>query len=876
MSIIGRDSERSTVLDLRSGALVVSGEPGIGKSVLLEQARQSHEGRVLRMVGNTREANLPFAGLHQLLRPVLHAVSGLPPRQATALFAAMGLDGPGPPDRLQVGLALLTVLSELTETSAVLVTADDAQWIDRESHDALTFAARRIDDEPLAVLLATRDAPHHDELPSLVLGPLDTRDAGAVLDSLPSPPVGKHRLRVLQEAAGNPLALIELARAEGTEPGPLPLPERLERVFAADLTALPEPSRHALLLAAADERVAHEHAAKLAPAESAGLVRLTGDGVEFRHPLVRSAIYHSAPRAMRLQAHRELAQRLADEPDRRAWHLAAAAAGTDETVAAALEGSAERARQRGGHSAAASAMERAAELSPDQRDHARRLAAAAGIAVYTGLPHWVRRLAEAAEGATDDPPVTSTASLRLGQVLTLTAEHHEALETLLRAAQEPTLTRDALASAAVATFYSGDEEQRAVVRARAGDDPWTLVVTGPAECRSELVGRLPALIDEAGDDPERLTSLGTMAWLLDETTLAVRVFDDALHRWRMRGGIPTGLGCSAGWAYLDNGQWAQARVTVSSTTSATAGLPHLDAAARSLEATALALTGESVRARAVATAGLSLVNPQHSRAVAARLRRALGVAAVADGDHFAAYAQVRQLFTAEGDPTHYAFSPAALAELAAAAVRSGHEWAATEIVERTMKQLDVEPSPRMHAVIQRALALLNPDNGDTHFEAALQDPAAEQWPFERAQVLLDYGEWLRRNRRITHARQTLHAALERFRRLGAKPWVERAHGELRAAGVEATTTEPDAVAALSPQQQHIVRLAARGLSNREIGERLFLSPRTVGSHLYRTFPKLGVTSRNQLRDLLDTAHPGTWRDVGEAGTDPKMEGEGAG
>ncbi|MFD0648353.1 helix-turn-helix transcriptional regulator [Streptomyces malaysiensis subsp. malaysiensis] len=904
MTMVGRESESAAVLDLTSGVLVLTGEPGAGKSTLLGLAADRHRGRVLRMTGSESEANLTFAGLHQLLRPVLGETTRLPGRQRSALLGAVGLaDGGfegsgfgdpgrgdtgsegtgreggrhgGPPDRLLLGVALLTLLSDLARQSPVLVVADDLQWIDAGSLELLAFAARRIGDEPLAVLAGTRDAREgirggatapFSGFPLLTLAPLDATAAGLLLDRQPYPPTGSRRLRILDQAAGNPLALIELARANGAcdadsadsaDAELLPPTDRLMRVFAADLGALPEPTRRALLLVAADDRAVAGRIEALAPAEAAGLLRITGGGrdgsrARFRHPLIRSAIYHSVPLAARRQAHRDLAALLSAEPDRRAWHLAAAAEGPDEEIAVALEASAARARERGGYTAATTALERAAELSPERHDRARRLVAAAGAAVSTGQPHWVRRLAARAAALTDDPALSAEASLRVGQVLTLSTEHNTAMSLLLRAAEDPRLRRAAVASASVAGFYAGDEEYRLAVRARAQDDPWTLSVTDPTTHRSERVAAIPALVERADGDPARLISLGAMAWLLDETALAVRIFDDALHRWRLGGTLPIGLGCSAGWAYLDHGLWAQARTAAVNTSSAGAGLPHLDAAARSLEAAALALAGRTDEARTAGSAALSLVDPHRSRAVAVRARWALGMAAVADGDHLGAYEQFRLLFTADGDPVHYACSYAGLAELAAAAVRTGNGAEAAAIVERTADRLAEDASPRMRILIHRARALLEPSGAEPHFTAALAEPEGRQWPFERAQILLDHAEWLRRRHRVTEARHQLNTALETFRRLGARSWIDRTQAELRAAGVESAPATPDALTSLSPQQQHIIRLAAQGLSNREIGERLFLSPRTVGSHLYRSFPKLGVTARSQLRDLLEAS-----------------------
>ncbi|HEX6344694.1 AAA family ATPase [Umezawaea sp.] len=860
MRTAGREAEIASVTGLTSGVLVVAGEPGTGVSTLLDAAADaaSADRAVLRLTGARGEATLPFSGLHQLLRPVLREADELPERQRSALLGAIGLGGDaGPPDRLIIGVAVLALLSELSDRVPVLVVVDDVRWVDEGSRDVLAFVARRIGDEPLAVLVGARDEAEFPGFPLLALGPLDPLAAAALLDAQPSPPTGALRPRVLAQAAGNPLALVELARAGCADDDILPLTERLERIYTADLDRLPEATRSALLLVAADtaDLVAHTLATELAPAEAAGLVRLGGGRVRFRHPLLRSAIYHSAPLAARSEAHRALAALLAAEPDRRAWHLAAAATGPDEAVAAELEATASRARCRGGHAAAAGALERAAELSPDPDDRARRLVLAAGAAVGTGQARWVEQLATAATHLTDDPFLVATAELRVGQVLTLTSRHARAMELLMRAADQPSLTVQALAAAAVTSFYSGAEHDRDLVRGRSGGDPWTAAVVDPRENRAELAARIPDLVARAGDDPAVLTSLGAMAWLLDETALAVRIYDDALHRCRAAGRLPTGLGCSAGWAYLDHGDWAQARLAAASAAALSAGadLPHLTAAHLVLEASAVVLSGDTATARDLADRALATIDPATSRAVGARARWVLGMAAVADGDHVTAYERFRQLFTADGDPVHHHFSHVALAELAAAAVRTGHEAEAAEILDRAEKGVADDASARTRLLLHRGRALLEPDAAEDRFRTALADPLGEQWPFERAQVLLDHGEWLRRRRRIAEARPVLTAANEVFRRLGARPWLDRAQGELRAAGVDSAPAAPDALTSLTPQQQQIIRLAARGLTNREIGERLFLSPRTVGSHLYRSFPKLGITARSQLRDIVDGA-----------------------
>ena len=405
-----------------SQVLLVTGEAGMGKTVLLADAagRARRAGmRVLSVTGRESESRLAFAGLHQLLRPVLAGAAGLPGRQAQALLGALGLSAdsgapdPGAADPLLTGVAVLTLLSDLSERSPVLVVADDAHWLDRSSLDALAFAGSRLDAERVVLLVGARGQappPGFDRgFPELHLEPLSAADAGRLLDGQPRPPRGQARAQVLAQAAGNPMALIELATVIADDPAasrrwaaePLPLTDRLTAVLTSRFAALPEPAQAALLLAAVadgpDLSAAASHGAgpgaqTLAPAEQLGLIKIDRTGLRFSHPLVRSAIYHSAPFARRAAAHRELASALHDQPDRRAWHLAAAALHPDEHVASLLEATAAQAQRRGGATAAALAMERAAELSPDPADQARRLVAAASAAVSTGQADWVEDL----------------------------------------------------------------------------------------------------------------------------------------------------------------------------------------------------------------------------------------------------------------------------------------------------------------------------------------------------------------------------------------------------------------------------------------------------------------------------------------------------
>src|SRR5712691_650752 len=448
--IIGRDAGLARLCGLvdpiprASQVLLVTGEAGMGKTVLLAGAagRARRAGlRVLSVTGRESESRLAFAGLHQLLRPVLPDAAGLPGRQARALRGALGLSAdPGVPDPLLTGAAVLTLLSDLSEHAPVLVVADDAHWLDRSSLDALAFISSRLDAERVVLLAGARgQAPPSGfdrGFPELHLEPLSAADAGLLLDSQPRPPRGRARAQVLAQAAGNPMALIELAKVIADDPAasrrwaaePLPLTDRLSAVITSRFAALPEQARAALLraavadgpdLRAAASRGSGPDALALAPAEQLGLVKVDRTGLQFSHPLVRSAIYHSAPFARRAAAHRQLAEGLHDQPDRRAWHLAAAALQPDEHVASLLEATATQAQHRGA-AAAALAMERAAELSPDPGDQARRLVAAASAAIPTGQADWVQDLATRALAVTADPELRLTARHDAGWALAYT------------------------------------------------------------------------------------------------------------------------------------------------------------------------------------------------------------------------------------------------------------------------------------------------------------------------------------------------------------------------------------------------------------------------------------------------------------------------
>ncbi len=911
-SLVGRQDELARLRELvappyeQSRTLLIMGDPGTGKTVLLAAASRAARSagiRVLAAAGRESEQHLAFAGLHQLLRPALDRVAGLPARQAGALRGALGMsDGLVPPDALLTGIAVLTLLSGLSDDGPLLVVADDAQWLDRASLDALAFAGRRLEAEQLVLLAGARGSmppPGFErDFPQLRLGPLSLPDAARLLDRQARPPRGRAREQVLSQAAGNPLGLIELSRMIAADPGagrrwaaePLPVTDQLTASMTAQYADLPPAAQAALLLAAVADSpdlgaaaVPGLSAGALAPAEAAGLIRLDTPGPQFTHPLVRSAVYHAAPFAERAAAHRQVASALREQPDRYAWHLAAAALEPDEHVAALLEHSALQAQRRGGAAAAARALERAAELSPGQQDKARRLLTAAELAHYpAGQADWARELAGQVLTLTSDPDLRIAARLNIGWSLTWSNRNADALDTLTAVAAEaarrrPQLAWDAIAVAASVAHQTGSPAACARVRAAldvldapgepeltAGDWPasradeiriWVRACTDPFGARAGAVGGLQRIAAGSLSDPAQV---GGAAWILDETELAVRVLRAALSQLRAPGvrGSSGAVLSVLEWACIDSGRWddALAAAREASDIAAAYKMETVAGSADLATATVAALRGDHDRVAPLLDRVVAAVDTSEYRGFAARIRHAAGLAALGQGRNLAAHAQLSQLFAADGTPLHQHFSYLAIADLAASAVRADRQLEARAPVQRALELLDPAPGPRLDQLAARARGLLaGPAGAEAHFAAGLADPAGGTWPFERAQLQLDYGEWLRRQRRIKDAKLALGAALETFRRLGAAPWTRRAEAELRACGViaQAPSSAAGALDALTAQQREIIILAGRGLTNGEIADRLFLSPRTVASHLYRSYPKLGIAGRRQLRDLIE-------------------------
>ena len=908
LPLVGRDAEVARLQELldprrqTGDSLVIVGDAGLGKSTLLDDAAETSRATgwtVLRSRGGRSETELAFAGLHQLVHGVLDRDDQLPEAQRSALRTALGLESAGDePTPLRVGVALLSLLSGIATDAPLLLLVDDTQWVDSASLDALAFVIRRAAEEPIVLLAGGRgDLPPRPlaGMPKLVLEPLTARSSARLLDTLPAPLRGPDRQVVISQAAGNPLALVELARAVSGSPGaalrwaaaPLALTDRLYEVYGASVATLPSPTRQALLLAAVADagdwdvlRVATAQVPQSdwLPAEEAGLVSVE-DVVRFRHPLVRAAVYRAASTSERRDAHQVVADLLVDYPDRRAWHLAATSVSPDEDVAASLEASAHQSSRRGAYIEACRALERAAELSADSDARAHRLVRATEAAMRAGDAAWVRELAARVNDSTQDPELLRLSAQLEAAALATTLDHEAARQALghsiqISLAEDPLLAVSALTTKALVAQFTGAESIRQEVVGLAGDVDrsltghpieaipvvsaarlWVDSAVAPAGERDALVERLRDLLQVETTDPDVTMLLGAAAMVLDETDDAMRLLTNAADRTRLRrtGYVSAATLAGLGWVCVERGRWDEA-LTIADEGSqiAIAGRQAMHMLnADTVETTVAALRGDIRTARAGIAAVLSSMDPDVTTGITARIRLASAYTAQAEGDHALAFYELSLLFRSDGTPTHFHRSWYGLADLAASGIRSGSADQARTIIERALPHLSGTLRPRLQLQVDRALALLaDSDDSAEHFFRRAVAGSNLHVPFELAQARLDFGEWLRRRRRVVEARTMLEPAREEFERLGAEPSLERTLDELRASGIRHAERGPDLFGQLTPQQQRIARLAASGLTNREIGERLFLSPRTISTHLYAIFPVLQITARAQLHDVV--------------------------
>jgi DNA-binding CsgD family transcriptional regulator len=900
--LLGRRRE-SEVIDrlidaVRAGegrALVVRGEPGVGKTALLDYLAERASGcRVIRAAGVESEMELAYAGVHQLLAPMLDRLERLPGPQRAALRTAFGLGSGSAPDRFLVGLAVLSLLAEVAEEYPLLCLVDDEQWLDHASAQVLGFVARRLEAESVGLVFAAR-VPGDElaGLPELVVEGLGEADARALLEAALTGPLDvRVRDRIVAETSGNPLALLELPRgvtpaelAGGFAlPDALPLPGRIEESFRRRLEILPEETRSLLLVAAAepvgDPVLVWRAAERLGigtqaatPAAEAGLVEL-GARVRFRHPLVRSVAYRSASLQERQDVHRALAQVTDPEldPDRRAWHWAQAAPGPDEEVAAELERSADRAQARGGAAAAAAFLQRAVTLTVDPARRADRALAAAQTSLQASSFDAALGLVAAAESGALDELQRARVDFLRGQVA-LALSGSDAGPLLLRAARrlEPfdlDLARETYLIAWGATVVASDLEggrlllgeiSRAI---RALPPP-----PGPPRSLDLLLDGLALLTIEGRTAGTPRLQQATKALLEISVEEALRwgwmatAASDAV--WDNEDMLATAARVLQ--LVRDAGALAQLPIHLSAVALARAWRGDL-AGAASLVAeidSVVAATGSrlgpgaalrlrSLQGREAETSALIASTIEHAAAGGHTIALYAHWAAAVLYNGLARYPEAAASATqATSSPFEVFVSIRALPELVEAAARGGDAELAREALERLAETTQPCGNDLALGIEARSRALLSDGAAaDELYREAIDRLRRTQLRPELARAQLLYGEWLRRQGRRVDARQQLRTAHDLFTTIGMEAFAERARAELLATGETARKRTVETHDALTAQEALIARLAREGLSNPEIGARLFISARTVQYHLGKVFAKLAISSRSQLDRAL--------------------------
>ncbi|MFD4357371.1 AAA family ATPase [Nocardia sp. NPDC058518] len=894
----GRDTEQARIDDLlsgarmgRSGALVLRGEAGIGKTALLDYAAAQGIPTV-RSAGIESEAELPFAALHLLVRPGMELVRQLPSRQRDALEAAFGLGDGAPADRMLIGLAVLTLLAEEAAQGPLLCLIDDAHWLDRATAEALLFAARRLDAEGVVMLFATRSGPQDFPAPGLTelaLSGLRPDAAAALLDAGTTPLTPAVRYRLLAESDGNPLALLELPSAVGEdtvdETNPLPLTQRLQLAFHGRVTRLPAATRTVLLVAAAAGaadlapvlRAASALGASLQdlqPAQDAGMVATDGKTLTWRHPLLRSAVYQGSALTDRLAAHRALADALVDDDDAadlRAWHLACAATGPDEHTATALERTADRARRRHGFHGAMAAYDRAAALSTDAGARVRRLVLAAETATEAGLTDRAERLAERAESLSHRTEFDSGKpefELRLDLVRAQAefaggkpGSAHRRLMSAAVAAREtdPRGAARILTKAVHTAWYLGPDELDEVAAVLATlrlveDDPATPIVrylsgSVAGQRVADLRDAAAAARASGADSPADLVQLCGSGLVVGQDEQVEELAGELIRECREQGRIgllaPLLFFRSEGLSF--GGRPREGRIAAEEglRIARDIGQAQWVSQIHAFLAYLAALHGDSTSCRDHADRAVAEEFGGPGAVGASWAHAAMALLALGEGRLEQARTELAHM-TIE-PARHHVIGLRTLPDQIEVAVRLGATDRATEALDRLTHWSQRAGQEWIAALAARGRALLADGSAaEQHFVAAL----AANRPFDEARTRLLYGEWLRRDKRKVDARAQLEQAMNLFDRLDATPWSERARTELGALGIgTGARAGGGPLSLLTPQESQIVRLAAQGLSNREIAARLFLSHRTVGHHLYKAYPKLGVLSRGELSGL---------------------------
>jgi DNA-binding CsgD family transcriptional regulator len=912
--LFGRDSE-CAVLDTLvrkaggggSGAVLVIGEAGIGKTALLQYAQgRGSDLTVLRATGSQAESNIPYATLHQLLRPVLSLAGSLAEAQKNALHAALGLADAGHPDRLLVASGVLSLLGEVGGEGGVLCVVDDLHWADPASFDALMFTARRLSAEGVAMLLAVRaqDGRRFEVPPDIAVMEVGNLAFSATLELLtaraPVEPTAEVAGQLFELTAGHPLALQELARelepevlsGEVSVPDPLPLTVGIEQVFLDQVRRLAPSSQLTLLVAALDTtgRVAvlltvtetlKLGQAAVAQAEESGLLDLgAGANVHFRHPLVRSAVVANATPTQRRLVHSALSLALTDpaDEDRRVWHAAACVVGADDEIADQLDRAAERASRRSAHAAAAKALTRAADLTVDQRVAATRHLRAARESWLAGQAEMASGALAAAAAATSDSLLRCEVAELKGHLELYQGDASEAHRILVQAApamapERPLTALRMIFRAAEAALWTGN--LAGVARCGQLAEAVDVGADRDAELLRDIDVGLASLF--AGDPGaiDSLQSLVTEAagrrdpdWLIlaSETGLALGRFADAGTTARQAveaardlgstGLLPQALHLCA-LAEHAQGRYSTAAGLASQSIDLAreTGQSSVLAAALAWSAATAAIRADDTGCQAAARQAAELAGPRRLVLVEVAAAQALAHSDMIQGRYGAALRRLTALdsmSTADATPSSQMF---ALGDRVEAAVRTGDLEVARVAVARLERWGHATGNPGATAIALRCRALIGDEVPGPLFSESLAVHPQGESPLELARTQLLYGEWLRRARRRIEAREQLRAAGDTFERLGCEPLAERARGELRATGETVKADRSPGLASLTPQELAISRLVAEGASNREAATVLYLSPRTVEYHLHKIFTKLAVGSRTELAHVVANVTP---------------------
>ncbi len=893
-----------------SSALLIRGDPGVGKSALLNYALDRATGMTAVVTrGIESESELPFAGLGDIVHPLRSALTRIPPVQEAVLAGAVAIGPPTGGDRFAVYAATLSLLASAAESNPLLVVVDDIQWLDTGSAEALLFAARRMSSDSVLLLVALRAGEPTtldlSGLPILETTGLSEFASVQVLGDRPDAPVAPRVAVALHIATqGNPLALIEVpnllseAQRAGVEalPDPLPSGPRLEHAFLRRVAALPAETRSALLLAAASDSTdvapirqameLNEIAANaLEAAESAGLITVDGADLRFSHPLIRSAVYQSASPVDRRDAHRAIAQVLKAEPTagRRAWHLAAAADKPDESVAKGLEETASRSMARSGYAASAKAFARAARLTPEAGDRARRLERAAHAFHLGGLHEAALRcLDEATPLVSGDRGHSEIQRMRA--VIEMWVRAPMAAHELLLAEAERVLPNDPPAAAELMAeavgpcFMAGQvslglataKRAYALTELASSEKPLLVCVmlagaminSGDCIAAEQLLNESLGRAAGAGAEAARTSATTLLACLIDvERYEEARQFiAGALTNARSAGAIALLPYLLAVLTEIEfrTGNWSAAYASGTESVRLANETGQLSESSYSLACLARveAAQGRDADCKEHVRAALEIARSHGTGSIFAYAGTALGAlelgrgrpgAALVHLEEVARFTQARGL----GEPNVVQWQGDLIESLARAG-KTGEAFSALELLEKQAKHTE-----RIWALATAARCrgfMTDEPHFESHFIRALAFHRLKPAPFEIARTELCYGETLRRHRRRIEARQRLREALFVFERLGAEPWANRARVELAATGERSRKRDVAASRHLTPQELQIALAVAGGATNREAAAHLFLSPKTVEAHLSAVYAKLGVRSRSELANVFAREH----------------------